>query len=437
MKKILILGGANLHCKLVRAAKEMGLYTVVTDYLVDSPAKKIADESWMLNVMDVDAIVQRCREEGIDAVLSTHLDPCQRPYYEICHKLGVPCYIDTWDQVFSLTDKNAFKAACIRNGVDIIPTYQETEADAIEYPVLVKPAHSRGSRGQTVCESALALDEALRKAKKESDDGIAIIEKYMGNKGDFSMTYIFVDGKPCLTRTSDRYLGSLALGLEKVGIGTVSPSHYTQMYIDNVEPRILKMLSDLHIKNGPVFMQGFVDGETVRFYDPGYRFPGSEFDEMYAKHTGIDLIKMMIEFAMTGNMNNRYHSLYDGMVKMDGHAAIVLFPVIRDGKIARVDGLDAISRLKGVYGYTTRHKVGEDVPFTKDVNQCFGEIDIICDSFTELKATLHEVFRLLHVIDSEGLDMLHGNIDVEAIKAPAASRRAENREEMRNGRCGN
>lgn len=422
MKKILILGGANLHCKLVRSAKEMGLYTVVTDYLVDSPAKRIADESWMLNVMEVDAIVQRCREERIDAVLSTHLDPCQRPYYEICHKLGVPCYIDTWDQVFSLTDKNAFKAACIRNGVDIIPTYKEEESDSIEYPVLVKPAHSRGSRGQTVCENALGLDEALQKAKNESDDGVAIIEKYMGNKGDFSITYIFIDGKPCLTRTSDRYLGPLELGLEKVGIGTVSPSHYTQMYIDNVEPRILKMLSDLRIKNGPVFMQGFVDGETVRFYDPGYRFPGSEYDEMFAKNTGIDLIKLMIEFAVTGNMNNQYNNLYDGMVKMNGHAAIVLFPVIRNGKIFRIDGLDEISKIKGVYGYTTRHKVGEEVSLTKDVNQRFGEIDIICDSFEELKSTLHGVFKLLHVMDSEGLDMLYGNINVEAIKTPDVSR---------------
>lgn len=423
MKKILILGGANLHCKLVRAAKAMGLYTVVTDYLVDSPAKKIADESWMLNVMDVEAIVKRCKEERIDAVLSTHLDPCQRPYYEICHKLDVPCYIDTWEQVFSLTDKNAFKAACVRNGVDIIPTYTEAETASIEYPVLVKPAHSRGSRGQTVCEDAAGLDAALQKAKSESDDGVAIIEKYMGNKGDFSMTYVFIDGKPVLTRTSDRYLGPIALGLEKVGIGTVSPSHYTQMYVDKVEPRVLKMLSDLQIQNGPVFMQGFVDGDTVRFYDPGYRFPGSEFDEMYAKNTGIDLIKMMVAFAVTGQMNNQYNKLYDGMVAMNGRAAIVLFPVIRDGKIMRIEGLDEISKLKGVYGYTTRHKVGEDVAFTKDVNQRFGEIDIISDSFEELKSTLHEIFHLLHVVDSEGRDMLYGNIVVEDMRTPDAGRR--------------
>ena len=39
-KKILILGGTPQQIKLVNAAKKMGLYTIVTDYLENSPAKK-------------------------------------------------------------------------------------------------------------------------------------------------------------------------------------------------------------------------------------------------------------------------------------------------------------------------------------------------------------------------------------------------------------
>lgn len=33
MKKVLILGGAGVHCKLVEAAHEMNLYVIVADYL--------------------------------------------------------------------------------------------------------------------------------------------------------------------------------------------------------------------------------------------------------------------------------------------------------------------------------------------------------------------------------------------------------------------
>lgn len=39
-KKLLILGGAYLHNKVVEAAHEMGIYTIVTDNVPNSPAKK-------------------------------------------------------------------------------------------------------------------------------------------------------------------------------------------------------------------------------------------------------------------------------------------------------------------------------------------------------------------------------------------------------------
>lgn len=43
---IMILGGANLHCKLVEAAHQMGKETVVVDNIKNSPAKLISDYSY-------------------------------------------------------------------------------------------------------------------------------------------------------------------------------------------------------------------------------------------------------------------------------------------------------------------------------------------------------------------------------------------------------
>ena len=414
MKKILILGGANLHCKLVKAAKEMGLYTIVTDYLENSPAKKIADKSYMIDIKDVDAIVDMCKKEQVDAVISTHLDPCQRYYYQICDALKLPCYIDSWEQVFTLTDKDAFKDCCQKYGVDIIPTYNADDKD-IQYPVLVKPAHSRGSRGQTICGSEGELAEALKIAEGESDNGKAIIEKYMGNNGDFTMTYIFKDGEPYMTKTSDRYLGAIELGLEKVGIGTVSPSHYTDMYVKNVEERLLSMLKGLGIKNGPVFMQGFVDGDTVRFYDPGYRFPGSEYDTMFEKIWNIDIMKMMVNYALTGKMTDDYGTLTKELAFLKGKTVITLFPVIREGKIKEIKGIDEIKNMPEVVCYTIRHEVGDVVEFTGNLNQRIAEIDIIADNVEHLKQTIDKVLNTLKVIAENNENMMFGNINTSII----------------------
>jgi hypothetical protein len=293
MKKILILGGASVHCKLVETAKAMGYYTIVTDYLTDSPAKKIADESWMLNITDIDAIVEKCRSEHIESVISGWLDPCQRPYYEICKKLGVPCY-GTWEQFYKMTDKHAFKKMCIEYGVDVIPEYDENNLDAVEYPVFVKPVDSRGSRGQTVCYDAASLIKAIAYAKSESSNGDILIEKYVKDGEEFQVTYFFVDGEPYLLRTVDSYCGSEENHLEKVVACAISPSKHTDYYLKTAHNKVVNMFKQLGIKNGPVFMQGFVDHGVFRFFDPGLRFPGVAFTACHENYRdavqGADII---------------------------------------------------------------------------------------------------------------------------------------------------
>lgn len=140
----------------------MGVYTIVTDYLIDSPAKKVADESWMLNIKDVDQIVERCKQDQVNGVICGYIDPCQRPYQQICEALDLPCY-GTKDQFFYMTDKHAFKKMCVENSVDVIPEYTEEEAlsGRADFPLFVKPVDSRGSRGQSVCYTIEQLENAI------------------------------------------------------------------------------------------------------------------------------------------------------------------------------------------------------------------------------------------------------------------------------------
>ena len=105
-KKLLILCGNAIHCKVVEAAKEMNVYTIVTDSLPleDAPAKQMADEALFLDVRDVDAIVDYCREHCVDGVLNFCNDLAQRPQHKICEALGLPCF-GTEKQYHLLTDK--------------------------------------------------------------------------------------------------------------------------------------------------------------------------------------------------------------------------------------------------------------------------------------------------------------------------------------------
>lgn len=415
-KKLLILCGNVVHIKVVEAAKEMGVYTIVTDGLpmADAPAKQLADEALFLDVLDVDGIVAYCRENQVDGVINFCNDIGQRPHQKICATLGLPCF-GTWEQFYALTDKNAFKELCQTYGVDVIPQYSEEEIrhGAVEYPVLVKPVDSRGSRGQAVCYTAEELAPALANAKRESTNGAAIVEKYMAGKQDFSMTYVFKDGKPYLTRTGDRYLGTEKDGLNKQCIGSVSPSPNTQLYLDKVHERVVRALQGIGITNAPVFMQGFIDGDTVRFYDPGIRFPGTEYEKLLCRATGINLMKEMIALALGGVIDDSNGRLIDAY-RLGGKVSVQLFVSARGGTIATFDGLEEIQAHPDVIAVARRYSVGETVPQTGDVKQRVCEIVILADK-ANAKDTVRWVQSRLVVLDENGENMLVSQFNPEVL----------------------
>lgn len=416
MKKILILGGANQHLKFVEAAKELGFYTIVTDYLVDSPCKRVCNESIMLNIMDVDGIVEYCRLNGVDGVVSGFLDPCQIPYSQICQKLGLPCY-GTPDQFFKFTNKLAFKDLCKKNGVKTIEDYTEADykANRIDYPVFVKPVDSRGSRGQTVCYSESEMPVALDFAKANSSTGEILIEKYMGDCDEVQITCFVVNGEIFLERTVDSNRGSADLNLQKVVNCSISPSKYTDDYLNNTHTHVCRMIKDLGIENGPVFMQGFYKDGEFYFFDPGLRFPGVEFERIYKKVWGIDFAKLLIQYSVDGKFPEDT-KLPGAGAKLNGKKAAVMFPVLRAGKIASITGLHTMETDSRCVCHLTRYQEGDKINWTYDVNQRFSEVDFIGDDVDDLIDVINKYQSSVQVKDERQTTLFYDKFNTKRLK---------------------
>lgn len=422
-KKLLIIGGAFQHCKLVEAAHNLGVITYVVDYLPveKAPAKQISDYHYEYNITDYDLITDICKKEGIDGVLASHLDACQNPYQVVCERMGFPCF-GTKEQYHILTDKTAFIRACVENDVDVIPQYGEdafeNDNPSVEYPVFVKPCDSRGSRGQTICYSYDTVKEAITFAKEESKSGKVVIEKYMGNCPEFTMSYLFVDGEAVLIRTGDRYVGAKENNMNKSAVLGKSPSVNVNTYLSYEAPKVVGMLKRIGIKNGPVFMQGFVDGKKVRFFDPGLRFPGCEYDRMYEKATGINICEWLVEFALTGSFP-REALAADRYAGLNGKAVGSLFIVLRPGVIDKIIGLEDVKASEKVVSVAQRYYVGDRVGEFYNVNQRFGEIAIVCDDTTDLKNTIRWIYRTLLILDENGTDMKMSMFNTDTLRENA------------------
>ena len=420
-KKLLIIGGAFQHCKVVEAAKELGVITYVTDYLPleKAPAKQIADKYYMHNITDIDDIVDMCRKEHIDGVISTSLDACQKPYQRVCEELGVPCF-GTKEQFDILTDKKLFKMHCRKSGVDVIPEYSEEDfltpdvcLEKVSFPILVKPGESRGSRGQSICYTYEETLKAISFARAESSNDSVVIEKYMGQANDFSMTILMINGRAYPIRTVDRYLGSYEDKLDKLAVGSASPSVFTEIYMKNVHDKVEKLYRDIGLVNAPVFMQGFVDGDTVRFYDPGLRLPGGEYERMFNAACGKNPLYPLIEFALTGRASEDACGFDKNDVWLQGKVVGQFLPALRPGRISRIKGMDEVKALTEVLAVFERYGVGDVIEPTHNVNQRFCEIDLVCRDNADMKKTVEKIYSVLKIYDENGNDMVVSKFDTD------------------------
>lgn len=415
MKKVLILGGANQHVKLVEAAHRLGLYAVVADYLPDSPAKAIADKSILIDIKDINSLERLCIDEEISGVVAGFLDPCQMPYALLCERLHLPC-LGTVDQFYKLTNKVAFKELCNSYNVGTIRTYKEEEITASfeAFPVFVKPTDSRGSRGQTVCRKYEDVLMAIKLAKAESSDGGCIIEEYLGECDEVQITIFMENGVPHLERTVDSYRGSSTFSLEKVVNCAISPSKHTSEYISNSYPQVIRMIQGLGITNGPVFMQGFVKDGQFYFFDPGLRFPGVEYERGFSSIFHLSLEEWLVYFSINGHFPKNEHFPIDAY-NLHGKKVAVLFPVLKPGKIEAIHGESEFALLPSTVAYTTRYHEGDEVPAAFDVNQRYGEIDMFADDISGLIRLIKNFQHEVIITDQNNDRMLFDEFDTSQL----------------------
>lgn len=419
MRKLLILSGAALHCGVVETAREMGVETYVTDYLPleESPAKQIADHAWDLDIFDVDGIVDRCKEEGIDGVLNVYIDPCQIPYQKICTKLGLPCFA-TKEQYNIFSDKKEFLKACQKNNVDIIEQYSEGDFGFnnpdIIYPLYVKPSDSRGTRGQSVCRSYGEMAPAILKAKEESGNGEVIIERFMEDCQDIQLTYFVIDGEPHLSCIADKYNGTVEEGYQGSVTAGVCPSVNEDIVMSDAHPKICKLLRETGLKNTPVFLQGFIDGNKLRLYDPALRLPGFLYEHNLRKATGLDIYKSLVYFALTGSFLPELKEV-DVKRNMAGKLSVNIWVFIRAGRITEIRGVDELRKHPSIVRIDERYRVGSIIEDWRNIRNNYCEIAMLCNDVGEVKQLINMIYTTIRINDEHGEDMKIVFFDAERL----------------------
>lgn len=407
-KKLLILGSTTLISVIVSKAKEMGVYTIVTDNreYEKAPAKQIADKYYNLSFSDIDAMKELIKQEQIDGVLTGFTDSYMEYYLKICEETGLPCY-GGYEQFMIATDKASFKKACLESEVPVIPGMDvkdieqaKAAAEEIGYPVFLKPADNSGSRGVIKCETREELKEAFDYAYSFSACKTVILEKYM-DCDNVAMSYFISDGYIKLSTLNDRYLYVAPDTGSSITSYAVYPSVYSNRYLEEADAKVKKMLLDHGFSDGMVSLQAFVDDNSFYFCEMCYRPSGGHHFYFIKDQNHIDQLELLIRFAVNGSCYDSWNHENEnpmfaekcGMLKIIGDP---------EKEIMAIEGMDEINKRSDVVQAYASKSVGDKLGKSGTTAQTIGTIWYKAESEEALKQKAELLLSMLKVIYTDG-----------------------------------
>ena len=410
-KKLLIIAGSIHEYDLVRRAKELGVYTIVTDYydIETSPAKKLADEYWNISWTDLDALEKKCKERKVNGVTAGYSESTVEMCIKLCERLNLPCYC-TQQQLDILKNKKLFKEACQRYGVPVVKEYARKE-DVDYFPVIIKPVDRGGSIGVGVANNPTELDTAFAYAMEMSYSKQVIIEDFItwGNK--FDAYYAITNGKVTFLSTSDT-VNATENGFERVvQSGWTLPSRYQNQYIEQIDSSVRKMIAGLGIQNGFLFLSGFSDGERFVFFETGFRLSGGHMYRYFEANGLPDLQDIFIQHALTGNC--------DGIEIREtelNKKAIIINYYAKKGKLTKLEGLDKIKSLSSCGFAIPMCKIGTVCHQDKAILTKLAMVHLYGEDIDQLMNTMEVVNDLFIAEDENGNDMVYDRMDKKQIQ---------------------
>lgn len=197
MKKILLLGGSRYLLPVIKSAKELGIYTITCDYLPDNVAHRYSDEYCNVSIVDKEAVLNVAKRLQVDGIMSFACDPGVVTAAYVAEKLGLP-HSGSYESVSILQNKGKFRQFLKDNGFNVpvakgYKTIEEAIKDVsiFNWPVIVKPTDSAGSKGVTRVDRPKDLEESIKYALSFSIGKEFIIEDFIEKKGYSSDTDSF------------------------------------------------------------------------------------------------------------------------------------------------------------------------------------------------------------------------------------------------------
>ena len=396
-KKLMLLGGLRYLIPVIKAAHEKGYYVITADYLPDNIAHKYSDEYCNVSIIDKEAVLEKARKLNIDGIMSFACDPGVVAASYVQNKMGLPSF-GPFESVEILQNKDKFRAFLKEHHFNVPWAYgfsskEEAwnERSKFEYPLIVKPTDSAGSKGCSRVDTEKQLIAAIEYAFKYSIGGHIIIEEFLEKKGYSSDTdsYSYNGELKFVSFCAQRFDANATNPYTPAAYSW--PSTFTDREEAYLTSEIQRLISLLGMKTSVWNIEtriGINNEPYIMELTP--RGGGNRLCEMIRYATGVDMITAITR-AMVGDEPAPIEQK-----PYNGHWAEIILHADRDGEF--VELIIAPDFCGEVIEKDLWVKAGDHVHSFEAANDAIGTLVIRFETAEELEYALANQKNWLEVI---------------------------------------
>lgn len=402
----MILAGGNDQIALMEELRRYfngDVEIILLDMSDKVRAIPYADKFLKISTMDKNAVLQAARGEKIDYILTACGDQPLSTMVYVATEMGLPTYLTKQD-VRDLTNKRYMKEKMAKSGIPtakhiyINKTWDGKLPD-FEYPLVVKPVDSNGSKGVKKVFGPADLEKALKEAFQYSLSGDVIIEEF--KDGEELSVDVYVEGTTAklLSITASKKIQ------ENKDSFTIIQSYYPAP-TDYKEEKVLEICQKIadawKLHDTPLLVQMIQKGDSYNVLEFSARMGGGSKYKLIQVLSGVDIMKAYVEMVMgekpTVSPSKQYNN------------AIMNYVYCYPGMYESMEGLEGLKDngvILDYFIYRSPHSLIEKSNTSSD--RVAGFL-VVGDNEIEVKNKLAIANRALKVLDSQGKDIMRHDL---------------------------
>lgn len=342
-KDIVVVVGAGLfQIPAIEEAKEMGFEVIALDADANAPGFKYADQSFVVDIKDAEKCILVIKPFKPSAVLALSTEVAVPTVARICSELDLKG-IST-DAALNSTNKKYMRDCFFKNQV-ASPRFKVVKdtsdlngvASVIGFPLVSKPTDSAGSRGVTIVESQNQLEDAFNHAKQYSSSGEVLLEEYMDGE-EISVEAFVVNGEVHILALSDKVRTPKPFPLDTI---VIFPSN-KDLDIQDEARRIAKeAIIACGIDNAVIHIEIMVTSKGPKMVEIASRGAGFHvFSKLLSWVCGINTVELLINISLGKAIK---------LPEIKQRGAVLLFPAAEAGRLIKVENMEVIKNLEGIF----------------------------------------------------------------------------------------